>query len=80
MDTGNDLIEWTFKGLVTLIMTAGGWTVSMLIRNTSKTKDDLAGHKLHVAENYAKADSLERIHDRIDEVSADIKTLLQRRP
>jgi hypothetical protein len=79
MPNDPDFFEWSFKGLVTLMLTAGGWFVATLTKSVSDTREDLADHKLHVSENYAKTDSLERIHDRIDEVASDIKTLLQRK-
>lgn len=73
------LFEWIFKGLVSLVLTVGGWMWVMLVRAVGKNRDDLADHKLHVADNYVKRDVIERIHTRIDEMNeniSDIKTLI----
>lgn len=44
---------------------------------TIQTQLDLEKYKNEVANTYAKETSLSRIHDRIDDVAEDIKTLLR---
>lgn len=73
-------IEWGFKGLVTIILTIGGWLWAKVMTLVMKNKDDLNEHKLDVAKNYStKGDlglirtetneSLKRLHDRLDDAS-----------
>lgn len=74
----NDLWDWAFKGLVSIVLTAGAWLWVMLIHAVAKNRDDLAAHKLHVSENYAKKTEISDVFDCIDEVRKDIKILLGR--
>ncbi len=69
MSDENTIMEWSFKGLVGVILTIGGWLWVQLVKAVSKNRDDLADHKLHVADNYIKKDVVERIHDRIDDLA-----------
>lgn len=71
-------LEWAFKGLVVVMLTVGGWLWTMLVRAVSKNKDDLADHRLHVSENYAKKIEIRDVFDALDEVRKDIKILLGR--
>lgn len=82
-DADIGFLEWGFKGVVGILFTVGGWLWVMLIGKVKEqqtaidaNKDALADHKLHVSETYAKSDSLTRIHDRLDDMSKDIKTLI----
>lgn len=75
-DTG--LLEWSFKGLVSIVLTVGAWLWVMLVKSVNRTKDDLSDHKLHVSENYAKKTEISDVFDCIAEIRNDIKTLLQR--
>ena len=73
------IIEWIFKGLVSICLSVGGWMWVMLIRKVNQTSQELNDHKVEVAKTYAQQSSLERIHDRIDAAQKgidDIKTLL----
>ncbi len=72
------LLEYGFKGLVSVVLTIGGWLWIMLVRAVGKNRDDLADHKLHVSENYAKKTEIGDVFDAIDDMRRDIKTLLQR--
>ena len=71
-------IEWAFKGAVGMLFTIGGYLWLTLTRSVSKNRDDIAEHKLHVSENYAKKSEITKVFDAIDEVRRDIKTLLIR--
>jgi Tfp pilus assembly protein PilO len=80
------LFEWAFKGLVALVLTGVGWFMLMLNSTISGLKDeqgdlksDFNNHKLYSAQTYTEKSSLERIHDRMDNMCkdiSDIKTLL----
>lgn len=78
----NDEINWVesgFKILVGASIAVGGWLWNRLVGAVVKNRDDLADHKLYVAENYIKKDVVERIHNRLDQMGeniSDIKTLM----
>jgi hypothetical protein len=80
MDVGDGgMLEWCFKGLVSIMLTVCGWMLVMLVKAVDKNRDEIASHRLHVADNYVKKDVIERIHTRIDEMGVnigDIKTLI----
>jgi len=63
------MLEWGFKGLVSAALAAGGWLWARLVNSVNQNRDEIAAHKLHVAENYIKKDMVERIHNRIDELA-----------
>lgn len=62
------ILDWAFKGLVAVVLTAGGGLCGMLLKAVGKNRDDLSDHKLHVADNYIKKDVVDRVHERIDSV------------
>lgn len=74
------MLEWAFKGLVSIVLTVGAWMWVMLVRSVGKNREDLADHKLHVSENYAKKTDIGDVFDCISEIQKDIKILLQRHP
>ncbi len=83
MDAGlSEFFEWGFKAMMTGLVAVGFKSNSDAHKKAEAAEKSLAEHKLEVAEKYAKTDSVqksfERLDDRIDEVSQDIKTLLQR--
>lgn len=75
----NQFLEWAFKGLVAVVLTVGGWLGVSMAKAVAKNRDDLAAHKLHVSETYAKTESLKRIYELMDVISNDVKAILQRR-
>jgi len=77
-DTG--LMDWAFKGLVSVLFVIGGWMWVMLVKATIKNRDELNAHKLDVAANYARRTDLNPIYDYLDEIRQDIKTLIRRKP
>ncbi len=72
------LMEWAFKGLVSIVLTVGAWLWIMLIGRVERTKEELNQHKLHVSDHYAKKTDIRDVFDCIIEIQQDIKTLLQR--
>lgn len=80
METEISFFEWSFKGLVTIVLGIGAWLWINLVGKVDKMDDDHTEFKLNVVENYAKdatlQSTLERIHGRIDVMSEDIKTLI----
>jgi len=72
------LFDWAFKGIVGLLVTILSWIAGKQIKNGERTQKELDDHRLYSAKNYIEKDAMDRVHDRIDEVSNDIKTLLTR--
>lgn len=70
------LVEWAFKGTVGLVLTTGGALWWRLTGKVDEIAKDLSKHEVEVARDYARNDSLIRIHDRIDDMATDIKTLI----
>lgn len=70
------LFDWAFKGIVGLFVTVLSVFANKQVRATEHNRDELDAHKLNVAENYIKKDVVDRIHERIDDMSKDIKTLI----
>jgi hypothetical protein len=68
----NNIFDWivgAFMGLISLI-------AHKQIRLNERNHEDLQAHKLHVSDHYIKKDVVDRIHERIDDMSKDIKTLI----
>lgn len=83
------VIDWLFKAFATACMGIIAFftkrvvnDVAELQRNSAKCEVDLANYKTHVSDNYAKEttmqQSLSRIHDRIDDMATDIKTIISK--
>jgi len=61
------------------IMGAFAWWNIMLHSGMEKNKSDLAEHRLHIAEHYAKKIDIDKIYEKIEKVEDgvnDIKNLL----
>lgn len=88
MDAGiSEFFEWGFKGLIGVLGMIGlrhvseqskqlgeiSNSVSRVSQDTAAVSRELQDHKLHVADNYAKEQtmqtSLGRIHERIDKMN-----------
>ena len=83
MDVGlSEFFEWGFKTMTAAGLAFGIKGVFGAHKKAEDNKEALAQFKLDASEKYAKTDSVqksfERLDNRIDEVSQDIKTLLQR--
>lgn len=83
--TGGAMIAWLLNRSISQIDESLGGHDEILSRHTdlhAKCSLELSQFKTEVANNYAKEatmqSSLERIHDRIDDVAKDIKQLLRR--
>lgn len=83
MDDG--FISTILAGAGTLMLTVTGYFNHRINKVNDKADDnvkELDKHKLHVSETYAKEmtmqQSLGRLHDRIDDVATDIKTILSK--
>jgi uncharacterized protein YlzI (FlbEa/FlbD family) len=74
----SNLFEWVFKGLVGLVLGAGALMWKGLVKRVEDTEKGLNDHMLYSAKNYIEKDAIDRVHERIDDVSKDIKTLLTR--
>ena len=72
------LMDWAFKGLVSVVLTVGAWMWVMLIGAVKENRKELSDHKLHVSEHYARKTEISDVFDCIVEIQKDIKTLLQR--
>ena len=62
-------------------MGAFAWWNIMLHSGMEKNKTDLAEHKLHIAENYAKKIDIDKIYEKIEKVEDgvnDIKKMLMK--
>lgn len=70
--------DWIFKGIVGLFVTVLTWLAGKQITATERNREEIDEHKLYVAEEYIKKDVVDRIHERIDSMGTDIKTLLSR--
>ncbi len=79
--------DWLVKGALGILMGIVAFFTKQVVGDVARLKDsqhsdklDLANYKTEVANNYATQksvhDSLSRIHDRIDDVATDIKTIL----
>lgn len=77
MGDGN-LFDWAFKAIVGLLVTVLSWIAGRQVKASERTQRELDEHKLYAAKNYIEKDAMDRVHDRIDEVSNDVKTLLSR--
>lgn len=81
METEASFFEWGFKGIVGLLLAVGAWCWKSLIGDVKLLERDQTDFKLHVLETYAKdstlQSTLERLHGRIDIISADVKTLIK---
>ena len=67
-----NLFNWVFEGTISILFIIGGWLCVMLFRAVVKNREDISAHKLHVAENFIRKDTFERVHDRIDKMSENI--------
>ena len=87
MSTDDTWLDWAFKSLVGLLFIIGGYLgqgvksdVRELQQDQAKSSLALAAYMLEVERTFAKDTSVQaslgRIHDRLDEVSDDIKTLI----
>lgn len=72
-----NIVETGFKTLVGVALATGGWLWSRLVSAVVKNRDDLADHKLYVAENYIKTDAIDRIYERINDVSQKQDRMLE---
>lgn len=81
MDAEASFFEWGFKGTVTILLGIGAWCWKSLVGDVKSLEKDYTNYKLHVTETYAKdttlQSTLERLHGRIDIISADVKTLIK---
>lgn len=77
-----------FTGLFMFGLNRHAQTLRDIKTDIARTNSDLARHQLDVAQNYARENTIGRIHDRLDKmdekfdkkmelVGSDIKTLLQ---
>ena len=85
-------VEYILEGMGTILMAITVYFSKKTIDNiddagnkAAQNSLDLANFKTHVADNYAKAHTLERVHDRIDdankqmdEISGNIKVILHK--
>lgn len=78
MSDDQGLTDYLFKTAVGVLMAIGAAWCSIIGKKTEKNQEDLAEYKVTVAEKYTTKDTLERIHDRMDDMSNDIKELLQK--
>lgn len=83
MDAGlSEFFEWGFKAMMTGLVAVGFKSNASAHKKAEDAEKSLAEFKLDAAEKYARADSVqksfERLDNRIDEVSQDIKELLKR--
>lgn len=73
----------TATGMIGVVTTVLGFFGVRLIKQVDTVTRDLATHRIEDTGKYATkedvTDSLERLHDRLDTVSEDIKTLIARR-
>lgn len=81
--------DWLIKGVMGGLMAIIAFFTKQVVNDVNRLKEmqqsdklDLANYKTEVANNYATQNSvqqsLSRIHDRIDDMSGDIKKLLAR--
>lgn len=83
MDAGlSEFFEWGFKAMTAGLVAFGFKSNSDAHKKAEKALELLDKFKLEATDKYAKADSVqkgfERMDNRIDEVSQDIKELLKR--
>ena len=72
------IVEWAFKGLVSIILSIGAWLWVMLVGAVRDAQKELDAHKLNVSENYARKTDIRDVFTAINEIQKDIKTLLGR--
>lgn len=77
------LFEWAFKGIVATIFGIGTWLWSRLMVAVKENRDnitlvdkDLANHKLHVSDNYAKIKMFDDMNKTINDIQKDIKVII----
>ena len=74
--------EWVFKLAVMVGASISAWFFKNIWESINENRKDLSKLELHISENYEKKEtvqaSLSRIHDRLDDMSSDIKTLIGR--
>lgn len=80
----SEFFEWGFKAMTTAFAAFGFKSIASAHKKAEDNKDGLSAFKLEATEKFAKEvnvhASLSRLHDRMDEVSNDIKTILTRIP
>ncbi len=69
-----DLFKWVSGAVMSVL----ALFTRRQIKQMDDTKRELDEHKLYAAKNYIEKDALDRVHERIDEMGSDIKTLLTR--
>lgn len=76
-------IHEAITGVIGAVTTVFGYFGMRLIKQVDLNTSDLSAHRIDDANKFATRadvmDSLGRLHDRIDTVSEDIKTLIGRR-
>lgn len=75
------IFEGLFKVGVGGLLTLGGWLWKNLVNDVRTLEKDQSAFKLEAERTFAKENTMQatlsRLHDRIDDVSADIKTLIK---
>jgi len=81
MNVDDGLFDWFFKIMVTGMIGVGAWLWKNLVHDVRDLEKDQMQFRLESEKTYAKdtsvQNSLSRIHDRLDDVSTDIKTLIR---
>jgi hypothetical protein len=74
-------VSWFFKTITAIVLAIGGFFMRGLSMKIDKQEQDLHDHKLHVSDHYVKAsdakDSFNRVHNRLDDIANDLKTLIK---
>jgi len=81
LDT-NEFFSWAFKGIIAGMVGLAykfGWDLNFKVKNL---ENDLNDHKLYTEREYARNDRVDKAHERIDnkldEISRDIKVLISK--
>ena len=91
MDGEFSVLERVLSGVIGIIFTVGGWMGNRAFKQLDSHEHDIADLRGQSAqcdisllklenkiqEEYVKSTTLERLHNRIDDMAEDIKTLLR---
>jgi len=81
MNVDDNIMEWAFKCIVGGILAVGAWLWKGLVNDVRSLEKDQSAFKLEVEKTFAKEVNVQatmaRVHDRLDDISDDIKSLIR---
>lgn len=77
MTLDDTFFEWLFKLTVGGILGVGAWMWRNLVGDVRGIERNQSRIELEIEKNFVRNTSIERFHNRLDDIETDIKTLIR---